>query len=152
MKPDKPVPEKQNPGDPKFDSWRGDYRESCTPFIFNISKKKRSMKKNRLSSYRILLEIIILILFINPMFKINLFTGIFYLIAIGIAFWKKLIFKKKNISWMIILGTLLAYLAGLLIPIILGNYFAGDIISAVMIAILALFIWNKSRKLKKGKK
>ena len=83
------------------------------------------------------------------MFGLNYFTGIFYIIAIIGAFWKKLIFKRKNIAWMIILGTLLAYLAGLLLPYIIGSYLAGDIVSAVIIAFIAILIWSKASRKKR---
>ena len=110
------------------------------------------MPKRKLSKARILFEIIILIFFVKPMFNLNYFTGIFYIIAIMYAFWKKIIFRRKNISFMILLGTLLSYSAGLFIPIIIGNYLAGDIVSAAIMGFFALLIWLEARKLKKGKR
>ena len=107
-------------------------------------------RKKRLSIFRVALEIIILLLFVRLMFDLNYFTGVFYIIAIFGAFYKKIIFRKKNISWMIICGTLLAYLAGLLLPHAIGSYLAGDIISAIIIALVALVIWTRGRKFKKG--
>lgn len=109
-------------------------------------------KKRELSTFRVILELIILALFVIPMFNLNLYTGIFYVITIILALYKGIIFRRKNIAIMIIIGTLLAYMAGLLIPYIIGSYLAGDIISALILALLALLIWSKGRKLKKGKK
>lgn len=86
------------------------------------------------------------------MFNLNFITGIFYLIAVFYAFSSGLIAQRKNISWMIIFGTLLSYLAGRLIPHALGSYLAGDITSAVILGILILYIWTKARRMKKGKK
>jgi len=105
------------------------------------------------SIFGIVVELFILILFVKPMFTINFVTGLFYLLAILYAIYSKLIFRKRWISWMIIFGTLLSYFVGTyLFPLALGSYLAGDITSAAIIAILMLFIWNKARKLKKGRK
>jgi len=60
--------------------------------------------------FGVILEIIILFIFIVPMFNLNFITGIFYLIAVFYAFSSGLIAQRKNISWMIIFGTLLSYL------------------------------------------
>ena len=104
------------------------------------------------SFFGVILEVIILLIFIIPMFNLNFITGFFYIIAIFYAFSSGLITQRRNISWMIIFGTLLSYLAGRLIPYALGSYLAGDITSAVIIGILILYIWTKARKMKKGKK
>ena len=110
------------------------------------------MAKKRQTFFGIFLEIIILIIFVKPMFNLNFFTGIFYILAILGAFWKKILFRKKSISWMIILGTFLSYLAGKLLPHLVGSYLAGDITSAVIIGLIMIYIWTKAKKLKKGKK
>ena len=100
----------------------------------------------------IIFELLILFIFIPAMFSLNIFTGIFYLIAIIGAFKRKLLFNKKNIAWMIIGGTILSYGAGLLFPYVLGNYLSGNIISAIIIGAIAIAIWFKGFKLKTGKK
>ena len=86
------------------------------------------------------------------MFNLNLVTGIIYLVAVIGAFYKKLIFRRKNIAWMIISGTILSYLARLLLPYVLGSYLAGDILSTLIIGAITLAIWIKAWNLKKGKK
>jgi hypothetical protein len=111
--------------------------------------KKRSRKLNL---FEIVLELAILIVFTRLMFNINYVTGIFYLFAIGVAIWKGILFRKKNIAWMIILGTFLSYFAGLFIPYIVGSYLAGDIVSAIIILAVALLILGKAIRLKHGKK
>ncbi len=108
-----------------------------------------SKKRNLLA---VLIEIIILLIFIRPMFNLNYFTGIFYVIAILYAFYKGLITKRKWISWMIIFGTILSYFAGTQLPKVFESYLAGDITSAIIIAILMITLWLKGRSLKKGKK
>jgi len=114
-----------------------------------MAKRKRS---RGLNTFEIVLEIIILILFVRLMFNINYITGILYLVAIGIALWKRILFRKKNIAWMIIIGTFLSYFAGKFIPYIFGNLLAGNIVSAIIIFVIAFLIWRKARKLKLGKK
>ena len=86
------------------------------------------------------------------MFNLNPITGIVYIIALIGAFWKKLIFRKKGIAWMIIFGTLLSYIVGKFLPLLIGSYLAGDIISTIIIAILLFLIWKKGRKLRRGKR
>ncbi|HJX51040.1 MAG TPA: hypothetical protein VJ438_06275 [Candidatus Nanoarchaeia archaeon] len=109
------------------------------------------MPKKRKNIFWIVIEIIILLIFIKPMFDLNIVTGIFYVFAIILAFWKGFIFRRRWVSWMIILGTILSYFAGAyLLPWALGSYLAGDIVSAVIVAVLLIYIWLKSRKLKKG--
>jgi len=52
---------------------------------------------------------------------------------------------------MIIFGTILSYFAGAyLLPWAVGSYLAGDITSAVIVALLMIYIWFKGRNLKKG--
>jgi len=109
-------------------------------------------KKRELSTLRVMIELIILIFFVVPFFYLHLLVGALYLITIGLAFYNRTIFQRKNISIMIIIGTLLAYFAGLLIRYAMGSYLTGNIISALILTILALLIWSKGRKLKKGKR
>lgn len=109
-------------------------------------------RRSRLNIFEILIEIIILIIFVRLMFSINYLTGIFYLFAIGIAAWKKILFRKKYISWMIIFGTFLSYFAGLLVPHIINNYLQQNIIGALIISVIAFLIWRKARRLRHGKK
>ena len=109
-------------------------------------------RRKRLSVFRIVLEVIILYLFSGLMFSLGYITGIFYLVTITLALFSGILFKRKNISWMIIFGTMLSYLAGLLFWKALGSYLAGDITSAIILGILILYMWSKARRLKKGKK
>ncbi len=110
------------------------------------------MPRRKLNILEIFVEVIILVFFTRLMFNINYFTGIFYLIAIGIAVYKKILFRRKYIAWMIIGGTLLSYFASLFIPYVVGNYRAGNFVSAIILLILVLLIWRKARRLKLGKK
>jgi hypothetical protein len=109
-------------------------------------------RKKRLSVFRIILELIILYLFSGLMFSLGYITGIFYLVTITLALFSGILFKRKNISWMIILGTILSYFAGKFVLVTIGNALAGDIVGAAMFGIIALLLWSKGRKLKKGKK
>lgn len=86
------------------------------------------------------------------MFSLGLITGIFYLVAITFAIFSGILFKRKNISWMIILGTVLSFMAGNFVLATYENAIAGDLVGAGVFGIIALLLWSKSRKLKKGKK
>lgn len=108
-------------------------------------------KKRRITA--VLIELIILGVFAGVLFYYNFrLTLIFYLIAVFLALFRGLIFRVKNISLMIIMGTILSYVAGILFWIALGSYMAGDITSAVILGLLIFYLFRKSMKLKKGKK
>ena len=117
-----------------------------------MSKKPKKTKKKRLSIFRILFELIILYLFSGLMFNLGYITGIFYLLAITMAIVNGVLFRKKGIAWMIILGTILTFFAGRLAISTLNTALAGDLVSAGIFLVVALFIWKKGRKLKKGEK
>lgn len=110
------------------------------------------MAKKRLSLLRIILEIIILYLFAGLMFQLGPITGIVYLIAITIAIFNGMLFRKKNIAWMIIFGTLLGFVAGLFFLLTLGNALGGDIIGAIIVFLIGFWIWRKGRYYRRGKR
>ena len=101
----------------------------------------------------ILIELLVLgvfaVILYNYNFRLTLF---FYLIAVALALFRGLVFRVKNISWMIIMGTILSYVAGILFWMALGNYLAGDITSAVILGLLIIYLFRKSMRLKRGKK
>ena len=108
-------------------------------------------KKRRATA--ILIELLILGVFAGVLYHYNFrLTLFFYLIAVFLALFRGLIFRRKNISWMIITGTILSYIAGILFWIALGSYLTGDIVSAVILGLLILYLFRKSLRLKKGKK
>jgi len=109
-------------------------------------------RKKRLSIFRILIEILILYLFSGLMFSLGYITGVFYLITITLAVFSGVLFRRKNISWMIILGTILSYFAGKFVLVTIGNALAGDLVGAFIFGIITLLLWSKGRKLKRGKK
>jgi hypothetical protein len=108
-------------------------------------------KKRRVTA--IVIELLILGVFAGILYRYNFrLTLFFYLIAVFLALFRGLIFRRKNISWMIIFGTILSYIAGILFWKALDNYFAGDIISAAILGLLIFYLFRKSMRLKKGKK
>jgi hypothetical protein len=109
-------------------------------------------KRKRLGIFRILFELIILYLFSGLMFSLGMITGVFYLVAITLAIFNGVLFKKKGIAWMIIFGTILTFVAGKLLLITIGNALAGDILGAAIFFLVAVYIWKKGRRLKKGRK
>ena len=83
-------------------------------------------KRKRLSIFRIIIELVILYLFSGLMFSLGYITGIFYLVTITLALFSGILFTRKNISWMIIFGTILSYFAGKFVIRTLGSALAGD--------------------------
>jgi len=112
--------------------------------------KKKGRKRKRLSIFRIFFELFILYLFSGLMFSLGYITGVFYLIAISLAIFNGVLFRRKWISVMIVFGTILTFVAGKLVLITIGNALAGDIVGAFVFLVVALFIWQKGRKMKKG--
>lgn len=112
--------------------------------------KKRGRKKKRRSVFGIILELIVLYLFSGLMFSLGYITGIFYLVAITMAAFSGILFRKKGIGIMIVLGTILTFIAGTFALVTIGNALAGDIVGAVIFLVISIFIWRKGRKLKRG--
>ena len=118
-------------------------------------KKRRSRKKvfNRKYGFlEIFIEIIILFFLINPMFRLGLFTGIAYLIALFGSVITGLFFRKRKMARLIVLGTLIGYFAGYLFSIALIEYDSNNLISFIIILGIALIIWYKGFKMRKGKR
>lgn len=105
-------------------------------------------KKNPVET---LIEIIVLALLLPVMFWVGLFTGIGYLLAIGFAIKSKILFRKKRMARLIILGTLLSTLAGILLFLALDQNTAGHATSAIIILAIAGYIWYKGFKMRRGR-
>ena len=76
-------------------------------------------------------------------FNLGVFTGIFYLIAVIGAIRNGLFSKNKNMASHLFGGTILIYCAGLIAPMIFNFAKSGEWISAILVAVLALYFWLK---------
>jgi hypothetical protein len=99
----------------------------------------------------VIFEIIILILFIKPIFGFGIPTGIGYVLAIIGSVYNGLLFKKKDFPRYLIGGTILCYAAGTLLPSLIQNAQSKNWISFIIMALLAVYIWLKGYFLKEGK-
>jgi len=108
------------------------------------------MRKKR-SIFGIIFELIILYLFSGLMFNLGLITGILYLVAITLAVFNGVLFRRRGIGFLIVFGTILTFIAGKLVFITIDNALAGDIVGAAIFLIIAIVIWIKGTKLKLGK-
>jgi hypothetical protein len=95
----------------------------------------------------IAVEIIVLIVFLQPMFLLGILTGIGYIIAIIGAVRSGIIFKKHNTGRMIVVGTILTYASGKIFSAALGSE---NIISAIIIIIIAIMFWLRGYFWKQG--
>lgn len=109
-------------------------------------------RKKRLSTGRIIFEILLLYAFSSVMFTLGIITAIVYLFSITMAIFTGMLFKRRYIAWMIIAGTVIGYIAGRFIVITLDNALAGDIVGAFIVGIVAFSLWRKGRSLRRGKK
>jgi hypothetical protein len=109
------------------------------------------MKRKPSRYFSAFIALIILAFFVKPMFEIGIFTGVGYLLAIFFAITKRYIFRR-NIAFMIILGTLLSVVIGFLIPYALESYLGGDLITLGIFLLIIFLIYTKARKLKKGRR
>ncbi|MFP4522985.1 MAG: hypothetical protein ACLFNM_00355 [Candidatus Woesearchaeota archaeon] len=98
-----------------------------------------------------IIELIILVFLIPLLFSVAWFVGVMYTIAILGAVVSGILFKKKGIALLIIIGTVLSYCVTLLFPTAKDAYTTGDYISFGVIALLALSIWFIAWKIKQGK-
>lgn len=84
------------------------------------------------------------------MFSVTWFVGLMYTLAVlGVVF-SGVLFRKKGIALLIIIGSILSYCVTLLFPKAKDAYTAGDYISFGVIAVLAITIWFIAWKMKKG--
>ena len=108
-------------------------------------------RKKRLSVGRIIFEILLLYLFSGLIFNLGILTAAVYLLAITMAIFSGVLFKKRYIAWMIVFGTLISYIAGKFIVLTIDNALAGDIVGAVIVGLVAFLLWRTGRKLRRGK-
>jgi len=97
--------------------------------------------------FEIIIEIIILIFMIKPMFDLGLLTGIGFCFAIVVTIYDGSLFTKKNISRSLLGGTVLTYAAS---QIIFIGIKSKDLLSFILIMIIGLYLWLKGYFLKKG--
>ncbi|MBI3190684.1 hypothetical protein HYZ41_03190 [archaeon] len=95
----------------------------------------------------LIIEIIVLIIFLQPMFSFGIFTGIGYIVAIVGAIRNGLLFKKRNMGRMVVGGTILTYVAGKIFFIAIGSE---NIVSIILIFVIASMFWLKGYFWKKG--
>ncbi len=76
-------------------------------------------------------------------FNLSKITGIFYLIAVIGAIKNGLFLKNNNMPSHLFGGTILIYCAGLLAPTIFKFAKSGEWISAILVALLAIYFWTK---------
>lgn len=100
---------------------------------------------------KVVVDLFLAIVFGLLVLQIGLWTFLFYCIAFFSAFFNGLFVRKNNMSWLLFIGTLLTYLASLLLPKLIDEYNAGDVIGVQIFSVLILIIWIKGRNLKRGR-
>lgn len=109
-------------------------------------------KKIRLYS-RAIIEMTIAIVLGFLIWNLGIFTFIGYVLAFFGALRKKLFLRKKKMAIKLFIGTLLIYLAGLILPLIFESWKSGEFISGTLMFLFALYLWIRGRKTRKhGKK
>jgi hypothetical protein len=114
-----------------------------------MARKKKRGKKNRLI---IAIELIILLILIWPMFWIGIFTGISYVAAIIGAVYSGIIFRKKGIVWYLLFGTILTYLAVMIMLFVWKDFESESWETITVMLIIAAAIWWKGFRMKIGKR
>lgn len=95
----------------------------------------------------IIIEIIVLIILIKPMFGLGILTGIGFIFAIVGAVRDGSLFTKKNMTRYILGGTILTYAAG---QIFFVGLKSKDLLSFILILLIGLSIWFKGYLFKRG--
>jgi len=93
-------------------------------------------------------EFIILVVLIPFFFNLGLIVGCGYLFAILMAVYRGLFFKKKMIARSIVVGSVLSYIAGL---ILFYGFQQEGWITFGLIILFGIWIWWRGFRLKKGK-
>ncbi len=100
---------------------------------------------------KVLIDIVLGVVFGFLVFQIGFWAFVFYCIAFFSAFFNGLFTRRNNMSWLLFIGTLLTYLASLLLPKLINKFNAGDTIGVQIFSVLILIIWIKGRNMKKGR-
>lgn len=111
----------------------------------NISRKNKPVRSYFLASLEILLTILLGIL----VFNLGILSFIGYLFAFFVALKKKLFLKRKKMAGKLFIGTILIYIAGLILGFVLEAGFSGDLISAILLSLFACYLWFKGRNARK---
>jgi hypothetical protein len=97
--------------------------------------------------FEIIIEIIVLIMLVKPMFGLGILTGFGFVFAIVGSIRDGSLFTKKNMARYILGGTILTYAAG---QIFFVGLKSKDILSFVIILLVGLSIWFKGYLFKRG--
>ena len=95
----------------------------------------------------IIVEILVLILLIKPMFQLSILTGIGFLIAIAGSIKDGSLFTKHNMTRFILGGTILTYAGS---QIFFTGVQSREWFSFAIISLIALSVWLRGYFLKKG--
>lgn len=100
----------------------------------------------------IIIEVTILLVFIPIMFYLGTLTGIGYIIALVASIYTGKIFKRKKMARLIVVGTFLTFIAFLFLPYLIDSFTARSYTRFAVLLLIALYIWLKGNKMKKGKR
>jgi len=96
-------------------------------------------------------ECVIFIFLIKTMFSLSILTGLGFIASFVGVVYSGLILKRSFHIGFIIGGTLLSYIASLVVPLFINSAKGGEWLSAIIILALAGYIWLKAFFMKKGK-
>jgi len=96
-------------------------------------------------------ECVIFIIFIKTMFSLSILAGLGFIASFVGSIYSGLMLKRSFHIGFIVGGTLLAYVASMIFSNFLDSAKSGEWISAVIILVLAGYIWLKAFFIKKGK-
>jgi len=115
-------------------------------------KHRKKIFNRKYGIFEVFLEFIILGFLIKPMFNLGLFTGIAYLFALVGSILSGLFFRKRKMARFIVIGTLVGWGAGFIFKQAFYKYQANDPVSFLIVLVLAIVIWYKGFKMRKGKR
>lgn len=98
----------------------------------------------------VILEIVVLVIMIKPLFSLGTFIGISYLAAVAGAIWSGALFEGKVTARLLVGGTILSYVSSRLFQSSMELKKAGNAIGFMIILALAIGIWFQGYLQKRG--
>lgn len=122
------------------------------PYIHSLIDYSMAKRKGK-SNIKIALEMIVTIVLGIFIWNLGLLTFIGYILAFIGAVKNGLFKRRKDMAKKLFFGTILIYCAGLLTPFIFTSLKSGDMLSGILMLLLATYFFIKGFSVRKhGKK
>lgn len=121
--------------------------------LFKLYLKLTKGKPYNLREAIILIAILLLFaLLVSPAFSVSLSTGIAFILATGLAIYRRgVVFKEPWLIFLIYIGVIFGYaVSTALTPAIIDEFLRGSIVNGLILLGLYLYLRQKANQIKSG--